>query len=206
MENDKEIKVDDNLYSRSILTYGMETMRKLSQLKVFIYGLRGLGIEVANILKLVTTIIYCIVKGFQISVKTTLIKFVFLIAFIICIIILVILMIKESNKKKKAYDVQGAYLTSIIKNIKGIVGFGNFDYEENLFEKEIEKSNKIFTSYNWKTSLTNAFEDFIMDFSMATNNAMIGNYIYDNLVNGKNYDIDTIFTAAGAMDGLGQYF
>ena len=48
MENDKEIKVDDNLYSRSILTYGMETMRKLSQLKVFIYGLRGLGIEVAK--------------------------------------------------------------------------------------------------------------------------------------------------------------
>ena len=48
MKNDKEIKVDDNLYSRSILTYGMETMRKLSQLKVFIYGLRGLGIEVAK--------------------------------------------------------------------------------------------------------------------------------------------------------------
>ena len=45
---EKEIKVDDNLYSRSILTYGMETMKKLSTLKVFIYGLRGLGIEVAK--------------------------------------------------------------------------------------------------------------------------------------------------------------
>ena len=164
------------------------------------------GIEVANILKLVTTIIYCVVKGFQISVKTTLIKFVFLILFIACIILLIIIMIKESNAKKKAYDVQGAYLTSIIKYIKGIVGFGNFDYEENLFKEEIEKSNKIFKSYNWKTSLTNAFEDFIMDFSMATNNALIGNYMYDNLVKGKNYDVDTIFTAAGAMDGLGQYF
>ena len=166
----------------------------------------SLGIEVANILKLLTTIIYCIVKGFQINAITTLIKFVFLIAFIACIIILVIIMIKESNKKKKAYDIQGAYLSSIIKNIKGIVGFGNFDYEEKLFKEEIEKSNKIFKSYNWKTSLTNAFEDFIMDFSMATNNALIGHYIYENLVNEKNYNIDNIFTAAGAMDGLGQYF
>ena len=166
----------------------------------------SLGIEVANILKLLTTIIYCIVKGFQADVTATFIKFGFLIAFIITIIIFVVLMIKESNKKKKAYDVQGAYLNSIIKNIKGIVGFGNFDYEEKLFKEEIEKSNSIFKSYNWKTSLTNAFEDFIMDFSMATNNAMIGNYIYENLVNGKNYDIDSIFTAAGAMDGLGQYF
>ena len=166
----------------------------------------SLGIEVANILKLLTTIIYCIVKGFQINVITTLIKFVFLIAFIVCIIILVIIMIKESNKKKKAYDIQGAYLSSIIKNIKGIVGFGNFDYEEKLFKEEIEKSNKIFKAYNWKTSLTNAFEDFIMDFSMATNNALIGHYIYENLVNEKNYNIDNIFTAAGAMDGLGQYF
>ena len=166
----------------------------------------SLGIEVANILKLLTTIIYCIVKGFQVNVVTTLIKFAFLIAFIVCIIIFVILMIKESNKKKKAYDVQGAYLSSIIKNIKGYVAYQNFDYEEQLFKEEIEKSNEIFESYNWKTSLTNAFEDFIMDFSMATNNAMIGNYIYENLVNGKNYNIDNIFTAAGAMDGLGQYF
>ena len=166
----------------------------------------SLGIEVANILKLVTTIIYCIVKGFQVHVVMTLIKFVFLILFIVCIVILVIIMVKESNKKKKAYDVQGAYLSSIIKNIKGIVGFGNFEYEENLFKEEIEKSNKIFKSYNWKTSLTNAFEDFIFDFSLASNNALIGHYIYGNLVNEKNYNIDDMFVSAGAMDGLGQYF
>ena len=48
MKEEKETKVDDNLYSRSIITYGMETMVKLSHLKVFIYGLRGLGIEVAK--------------------------------------------------------------------------------------------------------------------------------------------------------------
>ena len=165
----------------------------------------SLGIDVGNIIKLLTTIIYCIVKGFKIDYKITLIKLVFIIAYIICVIILIIIMIKESNKKKKAYDMQGAYLTSIIKNIKGSVGFGNFDYEENLLKEEIEKSNKIFQNYNWKTSLTNAFEDFISDFSMSTNNAMIGYYIYENLVNGKNYDVDTIFTAAGAIDGLGIY-
>jgi ubiquitin-activating enzyme E1 len=48
MSETKEIKVDDDLYSRSIFTYGIETMQRLSTLKVFIYGLRGLGIEVAK--------------------------------------------------------------------------------------------------------------------------------------------------------------
>ena len=47
-EKEKEIKVDDDLYSRAIIAYGLETMKKLSQLKVFIYGLRGLGIEIAK--------------------------------------------------------------------------------------------------------------------------------------------------------------
>ena len=48
MSEEKQIKIDDDLYSRTIITYGLETMKKLSQLKVFIYGLRGLGIEVAK--------------------------------------------------------------------------------------------------------------------------------------------------------------
>ena len=44
----KEKEVDDNLYSRSILTYGMETMKKLSTMKVLIVGMRGLGVETAK--------------------------------------------------------------------------------------------------------------------------------------------------------------
>lgn len=41
-------KIDTNLYSRQIGTYGMETMGKLMQMKVLISGLRGLGVEVAK--------------------------------------------------------------------------------------------------------------------------------------------------------------
>ena len=41
----------------------------------------------------------------------------------------------------------------------------------------------------WGVNAIWTFEDFICDFSMATNNAMIGNYIYDNLVNGKDYNM-----------------
>ena len=33
--------IDTNLYSRQIGTFGMETMGKLIQQRVFIYGLRG---------------------------------------------------------------------------------------------------------------------------------------------------------------------
>ena len=38
----------DLRYSRQIGTYGHETMKKLSELKVFIIGLKGLGVEVAK--------------------------------------------------------------------------------------------------------------------------------------------------------------
>ena len=44
----KEIKIDENFQSRTIITYGLETVKKISALKVFIYGLRGVGIEVAK--------------------------------------------------------------------------------------------------------------------------------------------------------------
>lgn len=40
--------IDTNLYSRQIGTIGMETMKKLIQLKVLIIGLRGLGVEIAK--------------------------------------------------------------------------------------------------------------------------------------------------------------
>lgn len=40
--------LDLNLYSRQIGTYGIETMAKILQLKVFISGLRGVGIETAK--------------------------------------------------------------------------------------------------------------------------------------------------------------
>jgi len=41
-------RLDTNLYSRQISTYGLETMKKLQNLKVFIIGMRGIGIEVAK--------------------------------------------------------------------------------------------------------------------------------------------------------------
>jgi len=43
-----EPRIDTNLYSRQISTFGMETMGKLMQMKVLISGLRGLGVEVAK--------------------------------------------------------------------------------------------------------------------------------------------------------------
>mmetsp|Transcript_12341 Transcript_12341/g.30786 ORF Transcript_12341/g.30786 Transcript_12341/m.30786 type:complete len:117 (-) Transcript_12341:3003-3353(-) len=41
-------RIDMDLYSRQIGTFGMETMGKLIQMKVLISGLRGLGAEVAK--------------------------------------------------------------------------------------------------------------------------------------------------------------
>ena len=40
--------IDQDLYSRQIGTFGIETMGKLIKMNVVIIGLRGLGIEVAK--------------------------------------------------------------------------------------------------------------------------------------------------------------
>ena len=41
-------KIDTNLYSRQIRTFGIDTMIKLKNLRVLIVGMRGLGIEIAK--------------------------------------------------------------------------------------------------------------------------------------------------------------
>jgi len=44
----KEQEMNINFYSRQIGTYGLETMNELKKMNVFIYGLRGVGFEVAK--------------------------------------------------------------------------------------------------------------------------------------------------------------
>lgn len=44
----EEVKIDTNLYSRQIGTFGIETMGKLIKMKVLIIGSRGLGVETAK--------------------------------------------------------------------------------------------------------------------------------------------------------------
>ena len=44
MSND----IKNNFYSRQIGTYGIETMKKIGDLKILIYGMRGLGAEIAK--------------------------------------------------------------------------------------------------------------------------------------------------------------
>jgi ubiquitin-activating enzyme E1 len=44
----EEVKIDTDLYSRQIGTFGLETMGKLVKMKVAIIGCRGLGVETAK--------------------------------------------------------------------------------------------------------------------------------------------------------------
>ena len=41
-------KINTDLYSRQIFTYGLDTMEKITNLKILIVGLRGLGVEIAK--------------------------------------------------------------------------------------------------------------------------------------------------------------
>ena len=47
MEKEKE-RLISNLYSRQVGLYGLDTMKKIMKLNIFIYGMRGLGIEIAK--------------------------------------------------------------------------------------------------------------------------------------------------------------
>ena len=48
VEATEEVKIDTNLYSRQIGTFGLETMGKLVKMNVLIVGQRGLGVETAK--------------------------------------------------------------------------------------------------------------------------------------------------------------
>ena len=49
MENkEKETTIDEDLQSRTLFTYGIETLKKLSKMKILIVGMRGLGVETAK--------------------------------------------------------------------------------------------------------------------------------------------------------------
>ena len=48
VESKEEVKIDTNLYSRQIGTFGLETMGKLVKMNVLIVGQRGLGVEIAK--------------------------------------------------------------------------------------------------------------------------------------------------------------
>jgi len=48
MEKAEDTKIDTNLYSRQIGTFGLETMGKLIKMHVVIVGMRGLGVETAK--------------------------------------------------------------------------------------------------------------------------------------------------------------
>ena len=46
--NEKSEKIDTNFYSRQIGTFGLNTMTKIIKMNIFIYGMRGVGVEVAK--------------------------------------------------------------------------------------------------------------------------------------------------------------
>ena len=48
MKNQSNQKIDGNFYSRQIGTYGLDTMSKIIKMNIFIYGMRGVGIETAK--------------------------------------------------------------------------------------------------------------------------------------------------------------
>ncbi len=45
--------IDENRQSRSIATFGLENMKKISKLKIFIYGVNGISLEASKNLLLI---------------------------------------------------------------------------------------------------------------------------------------------------------
>ena len=47
-QNINEYKIKEQLYSRQIASIGIESMQKLSELKILVFGMKGLGIEICK--------------------------------------------------------------------------------------------------------------------------------------------------------------
>lgn len=48
MSNNFNNEINEELYSLQIIMLGMETMNKISKLKILVIGIRGLGIEISK--------------------------------------------------------------------------------------------------------------------------------------------------------------
>ena len=70
------------------------------------------------------------------------------------------------NKKKKAYnDELGGYLTDVLRNIKLVSAYCNYEYEINEFLKKIESVEKEENSFALKISIVNSSTFFFIYFS-----------------------------------------
>ena len=112
-------KIDENLYSRQILTYGKEIMDKIINLKILVIGLRGLGIEIAKNLILAGP------KEVSISDKN------------ICRIndLTANFYLDERDVNKKTLE------ESCIKKLKALKPYIDVNIHEGLFKKDIKKFN-----------------------------------------------------------------
>lgn len=114
-------KIDENLYSRQIFTYGKEIMDKIVDLKILIVGLRGLGIEIAKNLILAGP------KEVSISDKT------------ICRIndLTANFYLNENDVNKNTLE------KSCITKLKNLNPYVNVNIHEGLFKKDIKAFNLI---------------------------------------------------------------
>ena len=114
-------KIDENLYSRQIITYGKEIMDKIIDLKILIVGLRGLGVEIAKNLILAGP------KEVSISDKN------------ICKIndLTSNFYLNEDDVNKRTLE------ESCIKKLKSLNPYVNVNIHEGLFKKDIKRFNLI---------------------------------------------------------------
>ena len=114
-------KIDENLYSRQIFTYGKEIMDKIVNLRILIIGLRGLGIEIAK------NIILAGPKEVSISDKN------------ICKInnLSSNFYLNESDVNKKTLE------DSCLNKLKALNPNVNVNIHKGLFEEEIKRFNLI---------------------------------------------------------------
>ena len=154
----------------------------------------SLGNFVINI----SRILYSFYYTFKYDVSLGLYCLLFLVIKIILIIYSGYL-ISDVNKKKKAYnDELGGYLTDVLRNIKLVSAYCNYEYEINEFLKKIESVEKEENSFALKISIVNSSTFFFIYFTYIYN-FIVGHIIYNKKKEGKIFNQGDLVNAMGKI-------
>ena len=124
------------------------------------------------------------------------------ILFLVLKIILILIsgkFLSDINKEKIVYNNElGGYLTDVLRNIKLVSAFCNYDFENKEFLKKIESVEKEENKFAWKISIVNSVIFFLVYFSYIYN-FIVGNIIYNKKKSGEAFNQGDLVNAMGKI-------
>ena len=154
--------------------------------------------SLGNFIINITRIGYSLYYTFKYDVSLGLYCLLFL-ALKVILIVISGWLLADINKKKKLYNNKlGGYLTDVLRNIKLVSAYCNYEYENEEFQKKIKSLENEENNFALKISIVNSISFFLVYFSYIYN-FIVGNIIYKNKKEGKTFNQGDIVNSMGKI-------